>query len=205
MKDDQDYIREISEMRSLMERSSRFLFLSGLSGIMAGIYALAGAAIVYGLFSFNPGNADGANVLESPVLLQSMAVGIVVLLLAVGTAVLLSKRNALKRGEKLWNSTARRLVSHMSVPLFTGGLLLLILTWKGMIAFLAPFSMIFYGIALYNAGKYTYAEMKSLGVIQIMLGLAGTCFVKYGLLCWAIGFGVAHIIYGAYMHYRYER
>lgn len=205
MKDDQDYIREISEMRSLMERSSRFLFLSGLSGIMAGIYALAGAAIVYGLFSFNPGNADGANVLESPVLLQSMAVGIVVLLLAVGTAVLLSKRNAVKRGEKLWNSTARRLVSHMSVPLFTGGLLLLILTWKGMIALLAPFSMIFYGIALYNAGKYTYAEMKSLGVIQIVLGLAGTCFVAYGLLCWAIGFGVAHIIYGAYMHYRYER
>ena len=205
MKDDQDYIREISEMRSLMERSSRFLFLSGLSGIMAGIYALAGAAIVYGLFSFNPGNADGANVLESPLLLQSIAVGIVVLLLAVGTAVLLSKRNAVKRGEKLWNSTARRLVSHMSVPLFTGGLLLLILTWKGMIALLAPFSMIFYGIALYNAGKYTYAEMKSLGVIQIVLGLAGTCFVTYGLLCWAIGFGVAHIIYGAYMHYRYER
>ncbi|MCM5527241.1 hypothetical protein [Parasegetibacter sp. NRK P23] len=205
MKDDQDYIREISEMRSLMEKSSRFLFLSGLSGIMAGIYALAGAGIIYGLFSFNPGTAEDVDVLESPVLLKSMAVGMVVLLLAVCTAVLLSKRNAVKRGEKLWNSTARRLVSHMGLPLLTGGLLLLILAGKGMIAFLAPFSMIFYGIALYNAGKYTYAEMKSLGVIQIVLGLAGTCFVAYGLLCWAIGFGVAHIIYGAYMHYRYER
>ncbi|MGV3766635.1 MAG: hypothetical protein ACO1NW_10940 [Chitinophagaceae bacterium] len=205
MKDDQDYIREISEMRSLMEKSSRFLFLSGLSGIMAGVYALAGAAIIYGLFSFNPGTWEQEPVLQSPALLQSAAVGFVVLLMAVGTAVLLSKRNAVKRGEKLWNSTAKRLVSHMGVPLLTGGLLLLILIGKGMIAFLAPFSLIFYGIALYNAGKYTYTELKSLGVIQIVLGLAGTCFVTYGLLCWAVGFGVAHIIYGAYMHYRYER
>jgi uncharacterized membrane protein len=208
MKEDQHYIEDIAEMRSMMERSSKFLYLSGLSGIMAGIYALAGAWIAYQFFSYNPGQILSATVDQGSIsadLLKVLFLAILVLVLAIGTAVFLSARKAHKRKEKLWTSTARRLLLNMAVPLVTGGLLLLIFIAQGMTGLLAPFTLLFYGLALYNASKFTYDEVRSLGLIEIGLGLLGTWFVGYGLLFWAIGFGLVHIIYGIYMYYRYER
>jgi len=207
MKEEQDYIRDIAEMRSMMERSSKFLSLSGLAGIMAGIYALAGAYIAYRFFYFNPGETEYSTNSENinPGLFKVIVLAISILVLSLGTAIFLSNNKAAKRGEKLWNPTARRLLINMAVPLFAGGILILILISKGMIGFIAPFSLIFYGLAIYNASKFTYEEVRSLGLIEIALGLAGSYFVEYGLLFWAIGFGVVHIIYGIYMHYRYER
>ena len=200
MKEEEDYIRDIAEMRSLMERSSKFLSLSGLAGIMAGIYALSGAFIVYTVFEFNPTQAT-----LSSGLVEVILTAFIVLVLAIGTAIILSYRKAYKRHEKFWNPTARRVLINMGVPLVTGGLLIIILVSKGMIGLAAPFTLIFYGVALYNAGKFTYEEMKSLGLIQIALGLISAYFVEYSLLFWATGFGVVHIIYGIYIHYRHER
>ena len=207
MKEEQDYIRDIAEMRSMMERTSKVLSLSGLAGIMAGIYALSGAFIAYKFFSFHPdelmyGTSSGG---LHPSMLKVILLGITILILAIGTAIFLSNKKANKSGEKLWNPTAKRLLINMAVPLVTGGLLILIMIFKGWIGFIAPFTLIFYGLALYNASKFTYEEVRSLGLIQIALGLISSWFVGYGLLFWALGFGVVHIIYGIYMHYRYER
>jgi hypothetical protein len=47
--------------------------------------------------------------------------------------------------------------------------------------------------------------VRIMGVVQIILGLAGVWFIQYGLLIWALGFGVVHIIYGIYIHYKYKR
>ena len=94
---------------------------------------------------------------------------------------------------------------HMAVPLVTGGLLLLLLLSAGLVGLLAPFSLLFYGLALYNAGQFTYQEVRTLGLLEIGLGLLGTYFIAYGLLCRALGFGVLHILYGIYIHYKYER
>ncbi len=209
MKEEQDYIRDITEIRSMMERSSKFLSLSGWAGIMAGIYALVGAFAAYKLFGFNPGETayenESFSAGASSGLLQIVLLGLLILLLAIGTAIFLSGKKAGKRGEKLWNGASRLLLVNMAVPLITGGLLVLVLIAKGLIGLVAPATLIFYGLALFNAGKFTYEEIKSLGLIQIILGLAGSYFAGYGLLFWALGFGVFHIIYGIYMHYRYER
>ncbi len=208
MKEEQDYIRDITEMRSMMERSSKFLSLSGLAGIMAGVYALIGAFIAYKVLDFNPNEIIANPVLSTDLsskLVKVIFLAIIILLLAVGTAVFLSYKKAMKRREKFWNPTAKRLLINMSVPLIAGGLLILVLIAKGLIGFIAPFTLLFYGLALYNASKFTYEEVRSLGLIQIALGLLSSYFVGYGLLCWAIGFGIVHIIYGIYMHYRYER
>ena len=208
MKEGQDYIRDIAEMRSMMERSSKFLSLSGLAGIMAGTYALLGAFIAYRVFHFNSAEIAN-NVSEHGILTEDLLkiifLAIITLLLAVSTAIFLSQRKARKRGEKLWDHTAKRLLITMSVPLVAGGLLVVILILKGLFTLMAPFTLIFYGLALYNASKFTYGEVRSLGIIQMILGLVSAYFVEYELLCWAIGFGVFHIIYGIYMHYRYER
>lgn len=208
MKEEQDYIRDIAEIRSMMERSSKFLSLSGWAGIMAGIYALVGAYIAYEVFQFNPEEivySTGTVGSVSSSLLKVILLAIIILLLALGTAIFFSYQKANKRGVKLWNTTAKRLLMNLAVPFITGGLLILILISQGLIGLIAPFSLIFYGLALYNASKFTYEEVRILGLTQIVLGLVSAYFVGYGVLCWALGFGVVHIIYGVYMHYRYER
>lgn len=206
MKKEQDYIKDIAEVRSMMERSSKFLSLSGLAGIMAGIYALSGACIAYKVFGFNPGEIVFHTAETGAAdMMKVIFLALTVLILALSTAAVLSWKKASIRQEKFWNPTAERLMINMAVPLISGGLLILVLIAKGLIGLVAPFTLLFYGLALYNAGKFTYSEVKSLGIIEIGLGLIGSYYIEYGLLLWAAGFGVVHIIYGVYIHYRYER
>lgn len=208
MKEDRDPIRDITDIRSMMERSTKFLSLSGWAGVLAGIYAICGAFIAYRFLGFEPGTnnynsmyADSGSFNLPLVIL----VAIVILLLAIVTAVFFSYKKAVNRGEKLWNATSRRLLANMAVPLVAGGILLLIMISKGFVGFMTPLTLIFYGLALYNASRYTFEAVKYLGLIQIFLGLLASCFLTYGLLFWALGFGVAHIVYGIYIYYRYEK
>ena len=208
MKSEQEYMKDLTEIRSMMERSSRFLSLTGWSGIMAGIYALAGAYIAYRFFYLNnPGalyNAiDMQEVQGNMIDVILLAIG--VLVLAVGTAIFLSWKKSQKDGKKLWNPAARRVVINMSIPLVAGGVFVLILISKGLFIFTAPATLLFYGLALLNAANFTFEELKSLGIIQIILGLAASYFLGYGLLFWAFGFGVMHIVYGIYMHLKYSK
>jgi len=208
MKEEQDYINDLAEIRSMMERSSKFLSLSGLAGVMAGLYALAGAWIAYSVLNFTPQTISSEyyqSVNASSNLTQLILLACLVLVLAVGTAIWFSYRKANKRGESIWNVTSKRLLASISVPLLTGGLLILILLSKSFISLIAPLTLIFYGLALYNASKFSYEEVKYLGMIQIALGLLSTLFTGYGLLFWAIGFGAVHIVYGIFIHIRYER
>jgi len=205
MNEKPDYARDITEIRSMMERSTKFLSLSGLAGIMSGIYALAGAYVAYRVFDFNPDGLTSANNGMDSSLWKIVALAVAVLVLALGTAVYLSWKKAVKSGEKFYNATTKRVVSSMLVPLVAGGLLMLALFTKGFTGLMAPCSLIFYGLALYSTSKFTYEEVKTMGLIEIGLGLIGAFFVGYGLICWALGFGVVHIVYGIYLHYKYER
>ena len=201
MKEEQDYINDIAEIRSMMERSSKFLSLSGWAGIMAGLYALAGTYVVYVLWGFNPDTLF----YSSPAFPNVVMLAIGVLTLSLITAIYLSHRKAAQKGEKVWNATSRRLLASMAVPLLAGGILIIILMNKELIGLIPPFTLLFYGLALYNAGYYTINEVKLMGIVQIALGLIGCGFVEYGLLLWAVGFGAVHMIYGIYMYFSYER
>lgn len=201
MKEEQDYIKDIAEIRSMMERSSKFLSLSGWAGIMAGLYALAGAYVAYNTFGFNPDELF----YSSPDLSEVAWLAMGVLVLALVTAIFFSKRKADGNGENIWNATSRRLLSSMAFPLIAGGVFILILMAQGLIGLIAPFMLLFYGLSLVNAGHFTIPEVKIMGIAQIALGSVAAWYIEYGLLLWAVGFGVVHIIYGIYMHFRYER
>lgn len=208
MKDHQDYIQDIAEIRSMMERSSKFLSLSGWAGIMAGVYALAGAWIAYRFLGFNPDQIVYSNLHSGSLssgLSKVIFLAIAVLISALGTAIFLSRKKAHIKGEKVWNTTSKRLLVQMAVPLLAGGVLILVLLSKGLVGLIPPLTLLFYGLAIYNASKFTFDDMKFLGLIQIGLGLLAAWFIEYGLLFWAIGFGAVHIVYGIYMHIRYER
>ncbi|MDT0650332.1 hypothetical protein [Autumnicola edwardsiae] len=208
MKAEQEYIKDITAIRSMMERSTRFLSLTGWSGIMAGIYALIGAYLAYANFYTTPeGTVYGTLNPEqfSGSILNLILLALAILVLALGTAVFLSSRKSTEKGEKLWNPAARRLILNMAIPLVTGGIFILILILKGLLDLMAPLTLIFYGLALINASKFTYEELKYLGLIEIVLGLTASQFTAYGIFLWATGFGVMHIVYGIYMYLKLEK
>lgn len=194
-----DYLKDISEIRSIMERSSRFISLSGLSGVMAGIYALVGAYVAHLILQ------DYRLQPHDQVIPYLMADAAAVLILAVGTGVILTTRRARAQGATIWDASAQRLLVNLLIPLVVGGIFSLILVFRGLVGIIAPSMLIFYGLALVNASKYTLSDIRYLGFAEIILGLLAAIVSGYSLLFWAIGFGVLHIIYGTLMYYTHER
>lgn len=208
MKDhNKDYARDLAEIRSMMERSSKFLSLSGWEGVLAGMYALAGAYCAHALYGFTPNTPfyDYLAMSGSGDAMMVISIAGLVLILALATAFFFASRKASKLGEKAWNPTSRRLLMSMAVPLVSGGVVILLLVREGLVGLTAPLMLLFYGLSLYNAGKYTINEVKILGFVQIALGIVNLALLGYGLLFWAIGFGLMHIVYGIVMYIRYER
>ncbi|NUN70470.1 MAG: hypothetical protein HUU02_12235 [Bacteroidetes bacterium] len=204
MKSPQDISRDIDQIRSIMERSTKFPSLAGWAGVMAGSYALAGAAAAHFLFGFRP-EQDPARIGPDADLGSIGLTAAAVLLLSVLTAVLLTKRKADRQGESMWNTASRQLLSHMAVPLVTGGVLIVILHMYGLTGLAVPLTLIFYGLALFSAGRFTFREIRIMGVLQLLLGLIASVQLEYSLILWGSGFGLLHILYGALMYHRYDR
>lgn len=200
------HLQDLTEIRSMMERSSRFISLSGLSGVFAGMFALVGAYIAYNrILEDNEG--EYLNLLNNTPLLRFIVIdGIVVLTFSLIFAFYFTARQAKRKGLKLWDNTSRRLLVNMGVPLIAGGFFCLILLQQAP-HLIDSATLVFYGLALINASKYTYDDVKYLGYIEVVLGLACGLLNEWriGLLFWSLGFGVLHIAYGIVMYKKYER
>ncbi|MFZ9717876.1 MAG: hypothetical protein ACO3BD_00845 [Chitinophagaceae bacterium] len=205
MEKEQNYQRDLAEIRSLMERSAKFLSLSGWAGVMAGIYALVGAYIAHQFLHFDPALHIKGDVSTPSLLVSLTATAVLVLTLTLTTGFVLSYRRAKKLGEPFWNTGMRRIIQLMGMPLVSGGLLLLLFLSQGSLHLLAPISLVFYGMAIYNAGHFSYRELQYLGITEAMLGIVAAFFPAYGLLLWAFGFGALHIVYGVYIHMKYQQ
>ncbi|AMR29137.1 hypothetical protein A0257_19925 [Hymenobacter psoromatis] len=214
----QDPLAQLTEIRAIMERSSRFLSLSGLSGVGAGVVALAGVLLLEGVISIDyeheasTGFSHFVALLErDPALralwlwpLLGLAVGMIVLALLV--AAFFTLRRTRREGlRSLWTAPARRLLAALAIPLVAGGLFCLELYMRGAVALVVPGLLVFYGLALLNGGKYTLDEIKYLGLTLVALGLVALLLPSYGLLLFGAGFGLGHIGYGLLMYNRYER
>jgi len=197
-----DYLKDIQDIKSMMAQSSQFISLSGLSGILAGIYALVGAYFAYCIIE---NDRSYYITLESTSFKLIVVIALLVLILSIVTAYLLTIRKAKKMGEKVWNPTSKRLIINFCIPLLTGGIFTLLLLKNGYYGLIAPITLIFYGMACVNASKYTLRDVRYLGITQIILGLIATEFSGYGLYFWVLGFGICHILYGSIMHYKYDR
>ncbi len=205
--EEKDIYSELSSIRNLMERSTKFISLSGLSGIMAGIYALIGAYIGYKLVYPATGGLQYRNydVTATEVIIPLFLVACAVLFFSMFTGIWLTIRQAKKKGEQFWNPVSRRLLFNMAIPLFTGGVFILILILKGQFGIVASSSLIFYGLALVAGSHYTLSDVKWLGFCEIFIGMMAALFPGYGILFWALGFGVLHVLYGTIMHFKYKQ
>lgn len=197
-----DYLKDISEIKDMMNKSSRFISLSGLSGILAGIYALIGASIAYWLVNTY---SKGVLILDGWVFDACLLTLIMVAVLSIGTGILLTTQKAKKDGAKTWNTASKRLVFNFLIPLIVGGLYILIILSQGKYGQSGGLMLIFYGLALVNASKYSIGDIRYLGYAQILLGLIGSWQPGYSFWLWVIGFGILHIIYGSWMHFKYDQ
>ncbi len=205
MKDTTAYEKDLASIRTMMERSVKFISLSGLAGVLAGTYALAGSAFAYFMIASTPSRLEDKALDDAATLAPLIILAAVVLVLSIGTGCLLSWRKAKKIGVPVWNSTSKQLLIDLLIPLVTGGVLILIFISRGYFALIVPATLVFYGLALIQGGRSTFEEIKYLGFTEIGLGLAAAMLPGYGLAFWSAGFGAMHMIYGALMHYRYDR
>jgi uncharacterized membrane protein HdeD (DUF308 family) len=198
---------ELASIRDLMERSSKFMSLSGLSGVLAGIYALIGARTGYGIvYAKYGGPTVTEGYAENPAVYhQLVLIALSVLVLSIATCILLSIRQAKRNGQQAWNPVSRRMLGSMAVPLATGGLFIIILLTRAQYDLVSPACLLFYGLSLVAASQYTFRDIKWLGLCEVALGLVATFLPAYALLCWVLGFGILHIVYGTIMHVKYDR
>ncbi len=205
----QEQLDTLKDIRDIMHRSSRFISLSGLSGVFAGVTALVGAYFAHqsiNSFSaaYTPGSYLGSTMwLEGRLIL----IAIIVLIVALVGGVFFTYRQSRKRNLPVWDASTKNLLVNLFIPLATGGLFILALlaNYRGALLLIAPSTLIFYGLALINASKYTYTDIRFLGICEVILGIIALFYAGYGLYFWAIGFGVLHILYGTIMYIKYEK
>ena len=207
-------LETLQDIKRMMERSSRFISLSGLSGVSAGVCALIGAWIAHGwiesYFAEVPTTYRGASegfrtgswsAFEIKLVLLALAV----LIAALATSTWFTWRKARKSSLPIWDHASKRLAINMAIPLVAGGFFVIgLLEHKGW-EFIAPACLIFYGLALVNASKYTLTDIRYLGLLEIALGCINMYYPHEGLYFWTAGFGFLHIIYGLIMWWKYER
>ena len=193
-----DYSEDIKTIKRIMEESSRFLSLSGLSGIFAGILAILGGLIAH--FLMVQKNLQGNSFLKYEI----MAVAMIVLVLALAGSFYFSIRNARKKGQKVWTPVSRRLLLNLFVPLIAGGFFILILYIGNQWQLIVPAMLIFYGLSLVSAGKFTYSEVFYLGLAELVTGFLAAVFQQSFILFWILGFGFLHVVYGVIMYRKYQ-
>ncbi len=210
MENNHSSAEDIKTIRKMMEESTKFLSLSGFSGVFLGLFAIAGAMVAWFIIP-EGGNISSEDYLNSLPVNEATAIklqmglnALVVLLLSVAAALFFSFRNAIRSGRSIWTPVSKRLFINLSIPLAAGGIFALILAFQNHFQLIIPVFLVFYGLALINAGKFTYDEIFYLGIFEIITGLVASVFPDQGLLFWIFGFGILHIVYGVMMYRKYQ-
>lgn len=196
---------DLVHIKSMMERSSRFISLSGLSGIVAGTIALIGAYIAYIMLQNSGGSLYQLdNNAQQSLIIEFIVLAVIVLIVAISSGIYFTINKANRLGLNVWTNTSKNVLEALLIPLITGGVFCIALLFNNNFAFIAPAMLIFYGLALLNASKYTWVDIKYLGICELVLGLISCFVLYYGLLFWALGFGVLHILYGIILYKKYN-
>jgi hypothetical protein len=204
------HLEDLKTIKSIMEQSSRFLSLSGLSGISAGLFAVAGAIAAKMIIKGPVINAWGYSKAISQTESQGNTIALllltagVVLVLAVSSVLFFSYRKARKSGQKIWTPASKRLLINLSIPLAAGGLFILLTLGQLNGSIIAAATLVFYGLALVNAGKFTFGEIYWLGIMEIVTGLLCLAIPGYAFVFWVFGFGILHMGYGTFMYFKYR-
>ena len=204
--DNTESLEALKEIRSIMDRSARFISLSGWSGIWAGATALVGAFIAWKLIQAPGFGCDWVESNFRSVNLQKLLLlAFSVFLVALAGGFFFTYRKANRQGHKLWNNASKQMLFALFFPMFVGGVFCLGFIHYGCEIFIAPACLAFYGLALIGASRHTLSDIKYLGILEVLLACANLFLPGHGIYFWAFGFGVLHILYGIFMWNKYDK
>ncbi len=199
-------LQELQHIKKMMERSTKFSSISGFSAIAAGVCALAGIwTAVQEIAAWKLRHTGSIKEFRDELATKLLITAAITFAAASVTAFFFIYLRSKKLGVPVLGMSARRVIINIAIPLFVGGLFIFRLTTSGSFELIAPACLIFYGLALVNASKYTLSEIKYLGYTEIAIGIINLWILSYGLIFWGIGFGLVHIIYGIIIWWKYER
>ena len=207
--------KDISLIKNLMEKSSKFSNLSGYAIATTGLLALLGAVFVYFDLGISisekyisyaelinqTGNANSIYTKIKLLVIIASLILLTSLLILYVTAKLKSERHDIN----LFNSSFSRALKSLFIPVLSGGIFCGFLILHKMYGLVAPATLIFYGLGLISASKYSYNELELLGYLELLLGTIASYYMGSGLLFWMIGFGIGHIVLGVFIHYKYDK
>ena len=206
---------DLGLIKDLMEKSSKFSNVSGIAVLFTGFLALIGATFIYFDIGFSVSDVHiSYNQLISqngkPDVLNiklKLLISIASLILATSliTLYITARNKSGNEGIPLFNSSFSRTLKSLFIPLFSGGVFCVFLLYHQMFGLVAPATLIFYGLGLISCSKYSYYELEFLGYFELVLGFIASYFMGTGLLFWIIGFGIAHILFGYYIHVKYDK
>jgi len=193
----------LNEIKSMMERSSKFTNISGWTWIWVGFVGLISASIAYfiileeefRLYTLLPNAQRDIN-------LVILLISTLIVACAGGFYFMINKTN--KDGAKFINPTTKRILARFILVLLIGATICAALYMHLSFVYIAPTTLLFYGLALLNVEKDTILEIKYLAYSEIILGLLAFFLIYKGLLFWTIGFGLIHLIFGVWMVLKYD-
>ena len=206
---------DLASIRDMMEKSSKFSNLSGISIFFTGFLTIIAASLIYFDLGFsysdieisysqlikNEGNQED---LDKKIRLLIIFAGIVLTISLLVLYVTASRKTS-KEGINLFNPTFKRALKSLFIPILSGGIFSFFLIHHQMYGLVAPATLIFYGLGLISASKFSYDELELLGFVELFLGVVSSYFMGEGLLFWVIGFGLAHIVFGLYLYFKYDK
>jgi hypothetical protein len=206
---------DLGLIKDLMEKSSKFSNISGIAVLFTGFFALIGATFIYFDIGFSVSDVhisynqlisqNGKPDVLNIKLKLLISIASLILVASLTTLYITARNKSGNEGIPLFNSSFSRTLKSLFIPLFSGGVFCVFLLYHQMFGLVAPATLIFYGLGLISCSKYSYYELEFLGYFELVLGFIASYFMGTGLLFWIIGFGIAHILFGYYIHVKYDK
>lgn len=196
---EQEAKQTLHDIREMMSKSSRFMSLSGFSGIVIGIIAILASSFFCYFYQIDP--VHSGRILASMTdkeLIQIYAMALVLLISSMSIAFFMAKQRSKIMKSIFWSAASKHLFAHLIVPLAAGFAVCSILFFRQNDLVL-PLSLLIYGLALFSSSQFTVPSIRNFGLVEMMLSVVCLLFPDYSVVVWTLGFGLLHVIYGAFM------
>jgi len=205
----QKHLENLSELKSILSKNTRFLSFSGLSGVIAGITALAGEYLFYNLylatFSSSSNYADVRNLADMKLFYSALLIALSIIGISVIVGVILARKKIRMQGSTVNRDLLKNTLIHILVPILVGGAICFVASFTDHFIYIPAFLLIFYGLGLFNGSRFSFDDLKIVGLVFMGLGLITYAYPNLSMWTWGLGFGVGHILYGLRVYFVHDR
>jgi hypothetical protein len=184
--DTQEATRTLEVIRTLMERTTQYQFLTARAGLAAGVLAGVGAMLFVVLDSADPWHFGAVWGLVFVGSLLTTCVGTVM--------------RVRERGEEVWSRQARAVVTALLPSIFAAAALSVFFFWRGLHLWLPGIWMLCYGQGALATAVYAPRMIRHMGIVILFLGPVTLALGPvWAIPMMGVVFGLGHMAIGLSM------